>query len=553
MQPMTDGADAARKARRDSLLVFGFAFVAYLILRSRSYIGDGIRYLPAMTDPRVPLDGGGAHFLWPYVGWLLDRLWAALGAPSSAANGHVNTGAIELIQGANAFAAALGLALLYLWLRDVATRRAALLGVVLVAFSHAFLLHATDMTEPIAAVAPIMLGLWLLNRTPDRTWAHLAVGALIGLGGDFYQIALLAVAPAAWIAASTPARVATLPPLPRLVRVGIEIGGAALATYGGLIAAVRLVAHPELDIRGSSGPSATALFGSLNPKHFAAGIFGFANSIAQLPSVEGMSQLFHETPGDLSKTLAITALALAFAVGLVLRLARSRARLIALGRWPNVVAAAGWFAVVACAACYWSPLYEKFWLFSLPPLAMAVALAIEPAGDGSGESQSAAERRWPLFLVPAAVLLLLSVSTGAMSRRFRHNADVDVATGLADRLRATDLLVTPGWDVPSVYLRNIVDQPVDCFDITDEMVALSYHSPQLVDRLAARVDATRARGGRVYFLGLLDVSPAEWSAFYGSRLKLPFEALASYRPLAVPAETFSVSPPLVLYEVPAPP
>ncbi|MGH7271698.1 MAG: hypothetical protein ACREJ3_14805, partial [Polyangiaceae bacterium] len=179
----------------------------------------------------------------------------------------------------------------------------------------------------------------------------------------------------------------------------------------------------------------------------------------------------------------------------------------------------------------------------------AVALAIEPKGAGP-ESRTATDPRWPLLLAPAAILLLLSVTLGAIPRRFGHNMDVDVAERLADRIKGADLLITPGWDGPSVDLRTILKRPVGCFDLTDETIATSFHAAEVAHRLAAQVDAARARGGRIYVLGLLDESPAEWSLFFGSRLGLPFDVLAPYRARAVAVETFAVNPPVVLREVP---
>src|ERR1019366_4064521 len=272
---MSDGSKGSRKTLVDSLLVFCAAFAMYLVLRSRSYNGDGLRYLPAMLSPTVPRDGGSGHLLSPYVGWLAFRLCDILGIQKSGGDGLVNTRAIELIQGVNAFAAGIGLAVLYLWLRDVASRRAALVGVALMGFSHAFLVHATDMTEPIAAVPPMMFGLWLLNRAPDRTWSRTLIGGFIGLGAAFYLIALLAVAPAVWIAARPHSPSTRFPQLPRLLRVGVEIAGASIATLAGLIATTRFATNAILGANSVSGPSGRALFGSFDPRHFAAGIFGF--------------------------------------------------------------------------------------------------------------------------------------------------------------------------------------------------------------------------------------------------------------------------------------
>jgi hypothetical protein len=534
--------DVASTDRRNAVTIFVAASVIYLLLRSRFYIGDGVRYLPEVLGGTIPIGGGGnSHFLWPYVLQLVCRTSAALGIlPLGDGLGRV--GLIAFLQGLNAFAGALGLVLLYRWLRGVASRRAALIAVAMTGLSHAFLLHATDMTEPMTAVAPMMAGLCLLGSAPDRTWARLGAGALIGLGGDFYQIALIAVAPAVWLAARPRGSLPLLQRLLGLVRPGIEIGGASVAVYAGVIAGVRFALTPGAHVIGELASvrtvsTAGGIVGSFAPKHFAAWIFGFANSFDPIPPVEGVGRLLHEPPRHVAITLMIVALAMAFLAGLVLRLVRSRKTLGELGRWPEIQAAAGWFSLVVFMVCTWSVLYEKFWLFALLPLSMVVALAIDPQGEAPAAAGDSNDPRRLMFLAPAAVLVVLNITTAAIPRRFAVNPDMRDVSLLADRLRTGDLVVSPGWDPLSVYLRTFFEHRAENFSLTDEAIA----GGDLANGLGARIGATMARDGHVYFLGLVDASREEWDLFYGSRLHLPFELLDAYRKGAVPIERFSAS------------
>src|ERR1019366_3394550 len=100
--------------------------------------------------------------------------------------------------------------------------------------------------------------------------------------------------------------------------------------------------------------------------------------------------------------------------------------------------------------CAWSVLYEKFWVFALLPLSMVVALAIDPHGDEPAAVGDPGGPRRLMFLVPAAVLVVVNMATGAIPRRYALNPDVRGLALLADRLRTDDLLVCPGWDVLSV-------------------------------------------------------------------------------------------------------
>lgn len=55
----------------DSLAILLLTSLAYVMLLSRQYIGDGIRWLPSVTSPDLPHSGGTNHLLFPYLFWLI--------------------------------------------------------------------------------------------------------------------------------------------------------------------------------------------------------------------------------------------------------------------------------------------------------------------------------------------------------------------------------------------------------------------------------------------------------------------------------------------------
>jgi hypothetical protein len=194
-------------------------------------------------------------------------------------------------------------------------------------------------------------------------------------------------------------------------------------------------------------------------------------------------------------------------------------------------------------------LYEKFWLFALLPLSVLVALAIDvPGGPAAAAPGDAAERRRPIFLLPAAILLVWNFGSAVIPRRFAVNADMRGVGLLADRLQPGDLVVCPGWDALRVYLNTLFRHPIESFSLVDEAVLLGPRRDEIGDRLAARVAATQARRGRVYFLALLDQSRDQWDLFFGPRLHLPFELLDRYRSQAVPLGVVPALVPESLYE-----
>jgi hypothetical protein len=65
-----------------------------------------------------------------------------------------------------------------------------------------------------------------------------------------------------------------------------------------------------------------------------------------------------------------------------------------------------------------------------------------------------------------------------------------------------------------------------------------------VDELLRReIDRTRQAGGKVYFLGLFDLSEEEWSVFMAQRLKLPYTLLQPYKRRATPVLTLRTRTP----------
>ena len=69
----------------------------------------------------------------------------------------------------------------------------------------------------------------------------------------------------------------------------------------------------------------------------------------------------------------------------------------------------------------------------------------------------------------------------------------------------------------------------------DQAVARGSNAEQ---ELADATDKTRARGGTLYFVSLLDIPEAESNLFLESRRGVPYRALEPYRAAAIPKATF---------------
>jgi hypothetical protein len=519
--------------RRDLLLVFLGAALLFTSLLSRDYIGDGVRWLPPMAAREMPPLGGNNHFLSPVVGWGAWQLAVRTGFSSLLAHLTERPVALVFFQGFNALMAATGLVALFLLLRwSRVSRRGAWLGMALTGLSHAYLLHATDMTEPMASMPWMILGAAVVRRAPESRGARWLGGALIGLGAAFY---LTALGICVLVGATVGLRYLRRRQWGRGLVAVTEVGASALASLLAIFVAGRLLLAAPRNLNGHEQslfeiPTGSGLFGHFDPRHLVGAFFGFANAFAPLRDWLGASRLLESSPGVLAYNLAIVALFTAGVVGVGLHVFRFAPALLRSERVADLVGGLLWAACTYGLASYWSATYEKLWLGGV--LGTTVFLCVlfeggEPLERASGEP-ARSWRHW-LALAPLALLLLVSLGAGGVSRRVSPNEDMRVATELSQRLQPPDFAVCAGWDMASVYLAKVVTPSFQCWSLVDEMIASELRADAFTERLRARIAQARAERRRVFFLGLLDVSQEEWHHFNGQRLGLPYSVLEPYR------------------------
>lgn len=537
-------------APRDVMLILAIAAVSYGLLLSQQFIGDGVRWLPQVTASSPPAAGGTSHFLFPYLAWLVYHLGEAV-APGVPA--------VTVLQSMNAIFGAVGLGLFYLLLQTVQlSRRAALVGTVMVGFSHAYFLHATDMTEPMPSVAPMLLGLILVRARSDWRWARLVGGAAIGLAAAFYQMALIALLPACiFTAARAYSSQETLRRWPILIAVG-EIGAAGAVTFA-LIVGGGSLWNPSQQY--GSGLAAIVsvpgygLFGRADPRQLVGGAFGFANAFAPLVDWRGASRLLSLSPAILAYNLALAALAGAFALTLFFRLWANRTQLRERGQIGDVLAALAWLIAIYLIASYWAGTYEKLWIGGALAMGLLVALALDlPSTQGFIGSRLGVRRllssRTSLYVLLAA-FGLLSLVVGAFPRKFNPNYDLAVARRIAEITGPGDLVVCGGWDAICNYLGTYLQAPVQIFGVAPEMVSAGFSADRLSERLEAEISTATISGKHVLFVdNILEIPPGEWNAFLGERLYIPYSLLDTYREQAALVEAIPRGPkePILLKE-----
>jgi hypothetical protein len=273
---------------------------------------------------------------------------------------------------------------------------------------------------------------------------------------------------------------------------------------------------------GAINPDLMGMYGRLELRHMIGAIAGLANAFCALPSLAGLSQLFHQSPWAIVRSIATMIVAMTFVVHVSWIAYRARSDL-SRDRWALSVGSIAWFITVYFIAGYFMPTYEKIWLFAMLPLSLLAAIAFDV------RQQEGGLRRALLPVGPGLLLLLLNVTLVALPRRFAHNYDLDAALRLSSLVQPNDLVVVQGWDGPSVYATMALSRPLTCVRLTDEALRARLQADEISRRLASDVEHARSDGGRVYFLGLLEQSAEEWQIFFGSQMHLPYALLEPYR------------------------
>ncbi|HYO53848.1 hypothetical protein [Archangium sp.] len=519
--------------RRDLLRVFVGAALLFTSLLSREYIGDGFRWLGELSAPELPRPGGNNHFLTPYVGWSAWRLAVATGFSSLLEHLTDRPAALAYFQGLNALLGAAGLAALFLLLRwSGVSRRGAWLGVVITGLSHAYLLHATDMTEPMASVPWMVLGAAVVRRAPESRGARWLGGALAGLGAAFY---LTALGICVLMGSTVGLRYLRRRQWGRGLVAVTEVGLAAVGCLGAIFFVGRLLVAAPRNLTGHEQsfaeiPTGSGLFGHFDPRHLVGAFFGFANAFAPLRDWLGAARLLESQPGVLAYNLALVGCFALLVLAVGLRLRRAGPALLRSEKVADLTGALLWTASIYVLASYWSATYEKLWIGGVLGTTLFLCILFE-----GGEQEPEPERLWRhwLPLAPLALLLLMSLVAGGVWRRVTMNEDLRVATELSKRLGPSDVAICSGWDAPSSLLAHVVTPTFQCWSIVNEMIAAGLRAEVFTERLRKQLDEARAGQRRIFFFGLLDMSEEEWSRFNGSRLKLPYSVLDPYREHAV--------------------
>jgi hypothetical protein len=145
-----------------------------------------------------------------------------------------------------------------------------------------------------------------------------------------------------------------------------------------------------------------------------------------------------------------------------------------------------------------------------------------------------------MMLLPEAVFIsaiFTSGFTNALQANESPTPCLGAARELSRTLRQSDLLVA-GWDNDSLLYSALWGNGAKRFDVPATATDNGPRTISLLDDDLARV---RYSGGRVFFLGVLDMREAVWRPYLGNRCHLPYDALDGIRSCARPVAKLACS------------
>lgn len=491
------------------------AFLLFAALRSRDFTSvDGAVRCVEVFHRQEPFVHENNHLLYPVNVFSWHRLLGWIGLRAETPLEY-----LPLTQLMNGAAAAVTLAAFaaLVWLAT-ASWQAALLGAALLGLSRAFLLHATNSSEPMVGLMWSCLAVLLLALA--RRHGSLALAAL---GGTLFALALAtyqSMALAAPIGLVLCLARRSEEPRRPLRLLGAVIVGGLLGTglIYGLAYGLTGTSTPGAMVRRFfSIGGAPGTFGGLSLRKAVLLPLGLANNLLEvLPAdFSGFNSLLRDPAAVVRAALTVLGILLLAAL-VALRTRRAWDRLASPARLGIAAGLTG-FLVTVIAPLAWEPLYDKLWLQPLACLLFLLAVALASAAFPARGRQAG------LLL---AVVLATNLAWAWEDHR-RETPRLREAEQVARQVEPRDLLIRD-WDQVSVLYGALWGGALDrhTFDFPTRAVR---SGPGVLDELRQEMSLAEARGGRIWFLGILDQPPGPWGEFLGKKAGVPYESLAGYR------------------------
>lgn len=503
-------------------LIFLAGSVFLLGLRSHAYTAvDGPMRCLEVFRRQTLFFHGNNHLLYP--AWIL--IWTrAARYLGFAISDPFNFMRVSQAMMAVLAAASLGLTYLIL-VKFVKYTYIRIMALLIFASGSAFLMHATNAAEVMPGFFFSLFAIQLLLELLERSAAVplVLVGLLFALAMASYESMILA-APIgaalcfAWRNPHPGARAARVA-VSRLA--WISLGGVAglLGIYGFAYAREGIRAAGMAHEFFSLGGSPETYGGIAASKLLNIPVGAAASLLPVLPPVySGLRHLLASPDRFLWLSILFLSIGLLGSIGWLL--VQPFARMFKTADRRSKALSVAY--LLGCAPLFfplifWAPLYDKFWLQPLILLVVLGAVAYDRSPAGPKQKN--------FLKAGLAVLLCAEVALnlpGAIRSAKVEPPYLNEASEVGNIIGQQDFAVVDFDEISTLYL--------GFFRARTEFILLpASRSSQALDILRTAVEARRHSKGKIYFLGVLDQSRANWTAFLGNRIGIPYESFDTYR------------------------
>jgi hypothetical protein len=521
-----------------SFIVFLIFACVFVLFRSRDPLAaDGSFRCFEVFRRQTLFFHGSNHMLYPVNVLLWTRLTAAVGL-------HVGDppSFFYVTELMNCFAAAACLALFFI-LSSLVSRSWRLAATVTAVYglSKAFLLHATNASEPMVGIfwSFLAVAAAALSLKTKSLWPAFFSGLLFALAMATYQSAVLLGPAALFVVWRSRSAENQIVPRPRSRFMAVLVFGLGAIIGCSAIYGWSVYLQGKRQPTGSSysavaaqifqHPDARAFFGVTMAKFATVPVGLVRNIFPILPEFIGLRSVLR---GSFLPILVLAFLLLA--IGILIAfcavcVSKSWNSLSRASRTAFVAGVLGlFFSLIPVVT--WSDQYDKLWLQPLACLCLLLGLSLHWISQ-----------QFPSRLALArgvAVLALAGVLLNFGWLETQHVLEIPEmreVQRLASMMRPSDLVVGD-WDGVSTLYGYGWAADGQLISFPSEAV---YYGSEATSRLRDAVLKTQNAGGRVFFLSILDTPKVSWDSFLASRCGVPYSALDLYRAHSLTRATFT--------------
>jgi hypothetical protein len=512
------------KPIQQTFLAFAASALAGIALRSRDlFVVDGAtRCLTVFQNPTL-LFHPNNHLLYPVNVLLWTRIVSAVGFNLSQPLSFVLAVATM-----NCLAAAVCIAILF-WIILHLTRSWKLAAIVCLAYglTTAFLAQALNSNEPMVGAAWSFLGILfaILALRNRKLWPIVLSGLLFALAMATYR-SMVFLAPAAaviLISSAGAARLSRATQFARLATLGISFVAGCAAIFGWAYThmGVRRAAMLAKFLRQED----SSAYFDASPLQLVKLPLGLVRDC--FPILPGFNGMRGFLAGPKSVLVLVTLLVVVLWFCLFFcayTLAKRWNSLHPVERTAVLVSLVGLlFTMIPILT--WNPFYGKFWIQPLACISVLVAIAFRQFSLLSRPALIACRAAGLFFLLCVSLNL-----AWAIPNRFHQAFEFEEARKVTQFVGDKDFVVLDrGADSVSVLYANLWANESHFLPLMDVACVAGNSGPQKVDDAIRR---TRAVGGKVFFLGLLDLPKPTWDVFLGAHCGVPYERFDRYRSAA---------------------